>query len=53
MGTNGSDTGMKLAWFDPQNGMNHFYEIYEDTDDIGQFYTFLSGKAKNWDGQTH
>ena len=48
---NGSDTGMKLAWFDPQNGMNHFYEIYEDTDDIRQFYTFLSGKAKNWDGR--
>ncbi|RCL75335.1 MAG: hypothetical protein DBW69_06455 [PS1 clade bacterium] len=48
---NGSDTGMKLAWFDPQNGMNHFYEIYEDTDDIREFYAFLSGKAKNWDGR--
>ena len=25
--------------------------IYEDTDDIRQFYTFLSSKAKNWDGR--
>jgi hypothetical protein len=31
--------------------MNHFYEIYEDTDDIREFYAFLSGKAKNWDGR--
>ena len=43
---NGSDTGMKLAWFDPQNGMNHFYEIYEDTDDIRQFYTFHRAKPR-------
>lgn len=48
---NGNETGMKLAWFDPQNGMNHFYEIYEDTDDIREFYAFLSGKAKNWNGR--
>lgn len=50
-GQNGNESGMKLAWFDPQNGMNHFYEIYEDTDDIREFYDFLSGKAKNWDGR--
>ena len=41
---------MKFAWFDPKNQMNHFYEIYEDTDDIRNFYSFLYEESKNWDG---
>ena len=46
----GHRDGMKFAWFDPQNEMNHFYEIYEDTDDIRNFYSFLYEESKIWDG---
>ncbi|MDA9623203.1 VOC family protein [Rhodobiaceae bacterium] len=46
----GHRNGMKFAWFDPKNEMNHFYEIYEDTDDIKNFYSFLYQESKNWDG---
>ena len=46
----GHRNGMKFAWFDPKNEMNHFYEIYEDTDDIKKFYSFLYQESKNWDG---
>ena len=46
----GHRNGMKFAWFDPKNEMNHFYEIYENTDDISNFYSFLYEESKNWDG---
>jgi hypothetical protein len=41
---------MKFAWFDPKDEINHFYEIYENTDDISNFYSFLYEESKNWDG---
>tara|TARA_B110000495_G_scaffold29777_1_gene22649 strand:- start:7457 stop:7987 length:531 start_codon:yes stop_codon:yes gene_type:complete len=46
----GHRNGMKFAWFDPKDEINHFYEIYENTDDISNFYSFLYEESKNWDG---
>ena len=46
----GHRNGMKFAWFDPHNEMNHFFEIYEDTDDIRNFYSFLYEESTNWNG---
>lgn len=47
----GSENGMRFVWFDPGNDINHFYEIYENTDSIRGFYSFLYEKSQNWDGK--
>mgnify|MGYP006115547021 CR=1 FL=1 len=47
----GHRDGMKFSWFYPGDEINHFYEIYEDTDDIRNFYSFLQRESRKWDGK--
>ena len=46
----GQRNGMKFAWFYPGDEINHFYEIYEKSDDINNFYSFLYEQSKSWKG---
>ncbi len=46
----GHSDGMRFAWFDPGNDINHFYEIYEKSQEIDNFYSFLHEQSKKWDG---
>ena len=46
----GHRNGMKFAWFYPGDEINHFYEIYEKSDDINNFYSFLYEQSKSWKG---
>jgi hypothetical protein len=47
----GHRNGMKFAWFYPGDEINHFYEIYEKSDDIDSFYKFLYEQSKGWNGE--
>ena len=47
----GHRNGMKFAWFYPGKEVNHFYEIYEKSDDINNFYSFLYEQSKSWKGE--
>jgi TRAP-type mannitol/chloroaromatic compound transport system substrate-binding protein len=42
---------MKFAWFYPGDEINHFYEIYEKSEEISNFYGFLYEQSKNWNGE--
>ncbi len=46
----GHRTVMKFAWFYPGDEINHFYEIYEKSDYINSFYSFLYDQSKSWKG---
>ena len=47
----GQRNGMKFAWFYPGDEINHFYEIYEKSDNIDNFYSFLYEQSKSWKGE--
>ena len=47
----GHRNGMKFAWFYPGDEINHFYEIYEKSDNIDNFYSFLYEQSKSWKGE--
>ena len=47
----GHRNGMKFAWFYPGDEINHFYEIYEKSEEISNFYDFLYEQSKNWNGE--
>ena len=46
----GDRNGMRFAWFDPGRDIGHLYEIYDNNDNLKNFYSYVYKASLEWDG---